>query len=144
MNRLILLFILSLCPLSSIAAVYKCELTGGKIEYQSTPCANSHSTSGKVLGLNTAEPSSRPAASGARKQCVGKELRINFTDMPLKATLQVLADFSGNKLVVDASISGSGAFSYECIPWDAVLQDIASRHNLIVKLESGTIFARKR
>lgn len=144
MTRLVLLFILSLCPLSSFAAVYKCELNGGKTEYQSTPCANSRSTSEKVVVLETADPSSPPAASSARRQCVGKELRINFSDMPLKATLQVLADFSGNKLVADASISGSGAFSYECTPWGAVLQDIASRHNLIVKIENGTIFARKR
>jgi type IV pilus assembly protein PilQ len=115
-----------------------------EIEYQSTPCANGRSISGKVAEPYVADPSSRPAAPSARKQCVGKELRINFSDMPLKATLQVLADFSGNKLVADPSVSGSGAFSYECTPWDAVLQDIASRHNLIVKVEGGTIFARRR
>ncbi|NDP47756.1 MAG: DUF4124 domain-containing protein [Sulfuriferula multivorans] len=144
MNRLAILFILALFQPSAFAAVYKCEINGGKIEYQATPCANKQATSSKLA--QPAPSSSAPGTtpSGERKQCVGKELRINFTDMPVRATLQVLADFSGNKLAADASVNGSGAFSYECVPWDTVLQDIASRHNLIVKVENGTIFSRKR
>lgn len=84
------------------------------------------------------------AADDGKKKCVGKEIRISFTNMPLKATLQLLADFSGNKLSADSSVSGSGAFSYDCVPWDAVLQDIAARHKLVVKVEGGTIFAKAR
>lgn len=144
MNRVVLLFILSMCQHSAFAAVYKCTLDSGKIEYQSSPCTNGRVISAKVVEPQAAASYAGTTAPNSRKQCVGKELRINFSDMPLKATLQVLADFSGNKLVADSSISRSSAFSYECTPWDAVLQDIASRHNLIVKVESGTIFARKR
>jgi type IV pilus assembly protein PilQ len=84
------------------------------------------------------------AADDGKRKCVGKELRINFTNMPVKATLQLLADFSGHKLSADSSISGSAAFNYDCVPWDAVLQDIAARHRLDVRVEGGTIFAKAR
>lgn len=143
MNRLALLFILLLCQKSSFAAVYKCEIDGGKIEYQSTPCANGRSIPNKATSTHKIASSSLAAPSEGR-QCVGKELKIHFTDMPLRATLQVLADFSGNKLSADSSVSGSGAFNYGCTPWEVVLQDIASRHNLTVRIENGTIFARRQ
>ena len=144
MNRLVLIFILTLFHPSTFAAVYKCELGGGKIEYQATPCTNKQAISSKLSQPATSTSAPGTATLGERKKCVGKELRINFTDMPVRATLQVLADFSGNKLVADPSVSGSAAFSYECVPWDTVLQDIASRHNLIVKVENGTIYSRRR
>ncbi|MEN6586872.1 MAG: hypothetical protein ABFE02_12600 [Sulfuricella sp.] len=144
MNRLALLFLLALFHQSSFGAVYKCDQGSGKVEYQATPCANGHDMSIKAkLPASTGTSPSDTKLTG-NKKCIGKEIRISFTDMPIKSTLSVLADFSGNKLVVDPSVNGAGAFSYECIPWDTVLQDIASKHNLIVKIENGTIFARKR
>jgi hypothetical protein len=152
MNRLLFLLPIIICQQSAFAAAYKCEREGGKVEYQSLPCEN-----GRQVSIITTGPATRSAttsakvgappsaaASDEKRKCVGKELRINFTSMPVKATLQVLADFSGNKLAADSSVSGSGAFNYECVPWDTVLQDIASRHNLVVKVENGSIFATKR
>ncbi|SFC71651.1 protein of unknown function [Polaromonas sp. OV174] len=148
MNRLLFLLLLAICQQSSFAAVYKCEREGGKVEYQASPCEKGRETSitttGPAAPNARTSATSRATASNEKRKCVGKELRINFTSMPLKATLQVLADFSGNKLAADSSVSGTGAFSYECVPWDTALQDIASRHNLVVKVENGTIFATKR
>jgi len=143
-NRFLLLFVLLLCQQNSFAAVYKCEREGGKIEYQSSPCEK-----GREITVTTAQgtapgKTASLTTSNEKRKCVGKELRINFTNMPVKATLQVLADFSGNKLMADSSVNGSGAFSYECTSWEIVLQDIASRHNLAVRIENGTIFATKR
>jgi hypothetical protein len=148
MNRLLFLLLIVTCQQSAFAAIYKCEREGGKVEYQSSPCEK-----GREISITTTRPAapnarasatSNTPASGEKRTCVGKELRINFTNMPLKATLQVLADFSGNKLEADPSVSGGGAFNYECVPWDTVLQDIASRYHLVVKVANGTIFATKR
>ena len=142
MNRLFLLLLLALFQQGSLAAVYKCE-RDGKVEYQAAPCPNGREISTGVTQPTSPGSAASVATSRGRK-CVGKELRISFTDMPLKTTLQVLADFSGNKLVADPSVSGAGAFSYECVPWDIVLQDIASRRNLAVNVENGTIYVRRR
>ncbi len=58
--------------------------------------------------------------------------------------MSLLADYSGNKLVADPAIVGSAAFDCECVPWPDVLKDVGARHDLIVRVESGTIFARKK
>lgn len=143
MNRFsLLLLLLALAQSTSFAAVYKCE-QDGKIGYQASPCANGGELSSKLSPPVTARSSTGIGASKERK-CVGKELRINFRDVPLKTALNLLADFSGYKLVADPSISESAAFSYDCVAWDTVLQDIAARHKLVVKIENGTIFARKQ
>ena len=89
-------------------------------------------------GTNTTKPD-------GGKKCVGDgNIDISFSAMPIRATLSVLADYSGNRLVADPAIVGSAAFNYECVPWTDVLKDIAARHDLIVRVENGTIFARKK
>lgn len=143
MIRLFALLALVLFQQTSFAAVYKCA-DGGKTVYQATPCAGGQALVNKDTAPSQKAVPSQNSASAGPNKCVGKELRINFTDMPLKATLQLLADFSGNKLAADPSISGSGAFNYDCVPWDEVLHDIAARHHLVVKVGQGTIFAKKR
>lgn len=97
-----------------------------------------------LLFLAICQQGAFAAAPAEKRKCVGKEVRINFASMSVRATLQVLADFSGNKLAADPSVGGVGAFNYECVPWDAVLQDIAARFNLVIKVESGTIVATRR
>lgn len=124
--------------------MYKCEQEGGKVEYQSLPCEKGRETSIIQAGSTVLSTKTSVPLSGSKRKCAGKELRISFSNMSVRATLQVLAEFSGNKLVVDSSVSGSGAFNYDCVPWDTVLQDIASTHDLAVKVENGTIFAKRR
>ena len=148
MNRLLILLLLFVSQQNSFAAVYKCEHVGGKVEYQSSPCEKGREvtlkTAGSVVPTGTTSATPNTKTSPEQKKCVGKEMRIDFTSMPLKATLQVIADYSGSKLVVDPLVSGAGAFRYDCVPWDTVLQDIASKHHLVVKVENGTIYATKR
>ncbi len=143
MKKLVFLFLLTLFHQSSFGAIYKCE-QNGKVEYQATQCAKGKDISNKIKQPSpAASPISETTSSGTKK-CKGKEMTINFSDMPLQTTLNVIADFSGNKLVADPSVSGSGAFNYQCTPWEAVLKDIAGKYNLNVKVENGTIFARSR
>ncbi len=143
-NRLVLLLLLVLFQSGAFAAVYKCE-RDGKVAYQASPCANGSDISDKVnQPVPVALPASGVSVPSEKKKCVGKEMSISFKDIPLKSMLSLLADFSGYKLEVDPSVSGSAPFSYQCIAWDAVLQDVVTRHDLIVKIENGTIFARKR
>ncbi len=130
MKRLVFLFLFALFHQSSFGAIYKCE-QNGKVEYQATQCAKGNDISNKIK---------QPSPVTGK----GKEMSINISDMPLQDTLHIIADFSGNKLVADPSVSGSGDFNYQRTPWDAVLKDIAGKYNLIVKVENGTIFVRNR
>lgn len=156
MKRLFFLILLGLCQPVAWAAVYKCENAEGKLEYQGMPCDKGSSMN---IRPGTAAPAATTKASdpvapqaptpgtgrqvGERK-CVGKELRINFTNMPVMTTLQVLADFSGHRLEADPAITGGGAFQYDCLPWDTVLQDVAARYKLSAKVAGGVISVTKR
>lgn len=158
MKRILLFVLWALFQQGAFAAIYKCERAGGKIQYQAVACEG-----GRALAITAATPGPAPASApisapssatapssanatgpAAQKQCVGKEMQIHFTHMPVAATLQVVADFSGQQLVADASVRGAGAFHYDCVPWDAVLQDIAARHQLRIKVEKGRILASQR
>ncbi len=147
MHRFWFLLLCALTQHCAFATVYKCE-QDGKVAYQASPCTNGSDISHKVsqpvppVAAASATVASSPAHKG--RSCVGKELQISFRDMPIKMTLGVLADFAGHKLVVDPSVTGSAPFHYPCTDWDKVLQDIALRHNLVVKIENGTILANKR
>jgi|GEM_PF-1697697 len=143
MKRLMFLFLFALFHQSSFGAIYKCE-QNGKVEYQATQCAGGSDISNKIKPPSPAASPAIETTSPGTKKCRGKEMSINFSDMPLKTTLNVIADFSGNQLVVDPSIDRSGAFNYQCTPWDAVLKDIAGKYHLNIKVENGTIFARNR
>lgn len=142
MRRFLLLLLLALTQHCAFATVYKCE-QDGKVAYQASPCTNGSDISHKV---NQPAPPVATASNPVQKQrrCVGKELKISFRDMPIRTTLAVLGDFAGHKLVVDPSITGSAPFHYPCTDWDVVLQDIAKRHHLTVKVENGTVTASKR
>ncbi|MEQ1684179.1 MAG: DUF4124 domain-containing protein [Burkholderiaceae bacterium] len=145
MNRLLMLCLLALFQQSAFSAVYKCDKGGGKIEYQETPCPNGSDITSKVTRPGPSAASQPAATTFSGKQCVGDgNIDISFAAMPIRTTLSVLADYSGNKLVADPAIVGSAAFNYECMPWTEVLKDIAARHDLVVRVESGTIFARRK
>jgi hypothetical protein len=145
MHRFLLLLLWALTQHSAFATVYKCE-QDGKVAYQASPCTNGSDISRKVNQPAPSVAVTTTASNPTHKQrsCVGKELTISFRDMPIRMTLAVLADFAGHKLIADPSITGSAAFHYPCTEWDVVLQDIAKRHNLVVKVENRTIFATKR
>lgn len=158
MKHMLFFVLCALLQHSAFAAIYKCESAGGKVTYQAVACESGRElsiTAAKPAPAPTSAPASAPSSTAAKaaasatepseqKQCVGKEMRIHFTHMPLTATLQVVADFSGRQLVADASVRGAGAFHYDCVPWDAVLQDIAARHQLSIKLEKGRVLVTQR
>ena len=144
MNRFLLFCLLAWCAQGAQGAVYKCDQGGGKIGYQETPCPNGSDITNKVSPPAPAASAPAAATFGGKK-CTGDgNIDVSFSSMPIRATLSVLADYSGNKLVADPAIVGSAAFNYECVPWTDVLKDVAARHDLIVRVENGTIFARKK
>ena len=144
MNRLLLLIALTLTQSAAFGAIYKCERAGGRIEYQSAPCKGGTEITEKVNEGAASRLSARVPTLAGVPRCSGKQISLSFTDMTLAATLKVVADFSGNKLALDPAVSGSGAFNYQCVDWEVVLQDIATRHGLAASVDDGTIHVRPR
>lgn len=148
MNRFLLLFALAAASQWCFAAVYKCVQADGRVQYQATACQQGSQAAIRPSGATTTPPAAPAARTGdnapvTKRQCVDKEIRISFPNMLLKSTLQVIADYSGHTLVLDPAISGSGAFLYDCVPWPAILQDIAKNHGLTIRVENRSIVARR-
>lgn len=148
MNRLLFLLALAAAPQWCLAAVYKCVQADGRVQYQATPCQQGSQAAIRPSGATTIPPAAPAGRSGdnapaSKRQCVDKEIRISFHNMPVKSTLQVIADYAGHTLVLDPAITGSGAFQYDCVPWPAILQDIAKNHGLTIRVENRSIVARR-
>lgn len=141
MIRLAVLLIIVSTYQNAYSAMFKCEKEGEKIVYQATPCSNGRQSEVKVQHPAQTQTVALP---DAKKQCVDKELSINFSNMPVSNVLSVIADFSGKRLSISQPIIGSGAFHYDCVPWDSVLFDIASKFQIAIRIENETIFVRPR
>ena len=117
---------------SALGDIYKCK-KDGKTEYQAKPCANLQLEASK-LKLDS------------HKQSDKKKISVKFNSMPVLNVLQVIADASGNKLIYDSSIeriSKPQSLHYKDTPWDVLLDIVAKRNLLDIKVENQTIYVRK-
>jgi hypothetical protein len=135
--KALLLFVLIFSCQNAFAAIYKCKQGNGKFEYQSMACKNGEEISNQLKNTKYSE-----CTDNEGKSCIS--MAFPKPDMQIRTALQILADFSGNKLEADDSIQGASAFVYARRPWEQIMRDIASRFNLNIKIENGTIFAKAK
>jgi type IV pilus assembly protein PilQ len=73
------------------------------------------------------QPARKAAAKIDEKRVyTGERLTLNFQDIETRAVLQLLADASGQNIVVSDSVSGSVTLRLQNVPWDQAL-DIVLR-----------------
>jgi len=68
----------------------------------------------------------------------GERLSLNFQDIPVRAVLQLIADFTGLNVVVSDSVDGNLTLRLQNVPWDQAL-DIILKAKGLSKRESGTV-----
>lgn len=68
----------------------------------------------------------------------GERLSLNFQDIPVRAVLQLIADFTGLNVVVSDSVDGNLTLRLKNVPWDQAL-DIILKAKGLSKRESGTV-----
>ncbi len=69
---------------------------------------------------------------------VGERLSLNFQDIPVRAVLQLIADFTGLNVVVSDSVDGNLTLRLKNVPWDQAL-DIILKAKGLSKRESGNV-----
>ena len=82
-----------------------------------------------VRGRGIAARARRPPQSAAprsKKEYKGERLTLNFQDIETRAVLQLLADASGQNIVVSDTVNGSVTLRLQNVPWDQAL-DIVLR-----------------
>ncbi len=71
-------------------------------------------------------------------QYTGKRLSLNFQDIKVRSVLQLIADFTGNNIVVSDSVSGNITLRLQDVPWDQALA-IILRSNGLDKRKRGNV-----
>ncbi len=86
------------------------------------------------------QPSRKAAAAAAedRKEYKGEKLSLNFQNIETRAVLQLLADASGQNIVVSDSVGGSVTLRLQSVPWDQAL-DIVLRTKGLDKRQQGNV-----
>jgi len=85
------------------------------------------------------KPSLRSAASAQeKKEYTGERLTLNFQDIETRAVLQLLADTSGQNIVVSDSVQGNVTLRLQNVPWDQAL-DIVLRTKGLDKRREGNV-----
>src|SRR5437764_9769001 len=90
-------------------------------------------------------PEERPVYTGER-------LTLNFQDIETRAVLQLLADASGQNIVVSDSVSGNVTLRLQNVPWDQALDivlrtkglDKRRQDNVIIVAPQAELAAREK
>src|SRR5690242_16010796 len=85
------------------------------------------------------QPARKAAAKvDDKKVYTGERLTLNFQDIETRAVLQLLADASGQNIVVSDSVSGSVTLRLQNVPWDQAL-DIVLRTKGLDKRKNDNV-----
>jgi type IV pilus assembly protein PilQ len=67
------------------------------------------------------QPLKKGEAEARRPKYTGERLTLNFQDISVRAVLQLLADSSGQNIVVSDTVNGSVTLRLQNVPWDQAL-----------------------
>jgi type IV pilus assembly protein PilQ len=88
----------------------------------------------------------------AEKVYTGERLTLNFQDIEVRAVLQLLADTSGQNIVVSDTVKGRVTLRLQNVPWDQALDivlrtkglDMRKKDNVIMVAPQAEIAAREK
>ncbi|MFZ5466721.1 MAG: type IV pilus secretin PilQ [Pseudomonadota bacterium] len=86
-------------------------------------------------------PKEQPATAGlGPKTYQGERLTLKFQDIEIRPLLQLLADFTGNNIVVSDSVQGRMSLRLENVPWDQAMDLILTTKGLSQRKSGNVIF----
>ncbi len=84
-------------------------------------------------------PVKTKAAADDRKEYTGERLTLNFQDIEVRAVLQLLADTSGQNIVVSDSVAGNVTLRLQNVPWDQALDIVMRAKGLDMRRQDNVI-----
>ncbi len=85
------------------------------------------------------KPSLKQVASEDKKEYTGERLTLNFQDIDVRSVLQLLADTSGQNIVVSDSVSGNLTLRLQNVPWDQALDIVLRTKGLDKRRQDNVI-----
>jgi type IV pilus assembly protein PilQ len=85
------------------------------------------------------QPLKKGEAQARKPKYTGERLTLNFQDIKVRAVLQLLADASGQNIVVSDSVHGSVTLRLQNVPWDQALAIILETKGLGERKQGNVI-----
>ncbi len=85
------------------------------------------------------KPSNKRANGEEKKEYTGERLTLNFQDIDVRSVLQLLADTSGQNIVVSDSVTGNLTLRLQNVPWDQALDIVLRTKGLDKRREDNVI-----
>jgi type IV pilus assembly protein PilQ len=85
------------------------------------------------------KPSLKRSAADEKKEYTGERLTLNFQDIDVRSVLQLLADTSGQNIVVSDSVTGSLTLRLQNVPWDQALDIVLRTKGLDKRRQDNVI-----
>jgi type IV pilus assembly protein PilQ len=79
------------------------------------------------------------AAQEEKREYTGERLTLNFQDIEARAVLQLLADASGQNIVVSDTVQGNVTLRLQNVPWDQALAIVLSTKGLDMRKHDNVI-----
>lgn len=74
------------------------------------------------------------------KEYTGERLTLNFQDIETRAVLQLLADTSGQNMVISDTVGGNVTLRLQNVPWDQALDVVMRTKGLDMRREGNVMF----
>lgn len=75
-----------------------------------------------------------------RREFTGERLTLNFQDIETRAVLQLLADTSGQNMVISDTVGGNVTLRLQNVPWDQALDIVMRTKGLDMRQEGNVMF----
>jgi type IV pilus assembly protein PilQ len=85
------------------------------------------------------KPSLKHSAAEEKKEYTGERLTLNFQDIDVRSVLQLLADTSGQNIVVSDSVTGNLTLRLQNVPWDQALDIVLRTKGLDKRRQDNVI-----
>ncbi len=85
-------------------------------------------------------PEEEERTSLGKKEYSGERLTLKFQDIQVRPLLQLIADFTGNNIVVSDTVQGSISLRLENVPWDQALDLIMTTKGLSSRENGNVIY----
>jgi type IV pilus assembly protein PilQ len=85
------------------------------------------------------KPSLKRANADEKREYTGERLTLNFQDIDVRSVLQLLADTSGQNIVVSDSVGGNLTLRLQNVPWDQALDIVLRTKGLDKRRQDNVI-----
>lgn len=99
-----------------------------------------YQTDNRLVVEVKAIPKTQSAQNVGEKKYTGERLTLKFQDIAIRPLLQLIADFTGNNIVVSDDVKGSISLRLENVPWDQALDLILTTKGLSMRKNGNVIY----